>query len=166
MPVVTDNMPELAESETTVVSTRIFAAPRKMVYEAWADPKQVVEWWGPAGFSTTVLEMDLRAGGKWSIVMHGPDGTRYPNEMTFTLVAPMERIELDLVGGKEGAEPVHIHKTITWTDEDGGTRLTLRNEFASRELRDENVRTYKSVEGGRQLFVRLEEFLTTKGVQA
>lgn len=158
-----ETMPELAEDERTIVSTRVFAAPRKMVYEAWADPKQVVEWWGPSGFTTTVLEMDLRPGGKWRIVMHGPDGTNYPNEMTFTDVVPMERVELDLVGGKEGAEPVRIHKTITWTDEAGGTRLTLKNEFGSRELRDENVRIYKSVEGGQQLFVRLEEHLAKHG---
>jgi len=153
-----ETMPELAENERTIVSTRVFAAPRKMVYEAWADPKQVVQWWGPQGFSTTVLEMDVRPGGKWRIVMHGPDGTNYPNEMTFTAVVPMERI-----GGREGADPVRIRRTITWTDEDGGTRLTLKNEFGSRELRDENVRTYKSVEGGRQLFVRLEEHLAKYG---
>jgi len=158
-----ETMPELAENERTIVSTRVFAAPRKMVYEAWADPKQVVQWWGPQGFSTTVLEMDVRPGGKWRIVMHGPDGTNYPNEMTITEVAPMERIEIDLVGGKEGATLVQMHRTITWTDEDGGTRLTLKNVFESRELRDENVRTYKSVEGGRQLLVRLAKHLAQGG---
>ncbi len=156
-------MPELQEDERTVVISRVFQAPRKLVYEAFTDPKQVVEWWGPDGFTTTVLEMDLRPGGKWRLVMHGPDGTNYPNEMTFTDVVPMERIELDLVGGKQGATPVRLHKTITWTDEDGGTRLTLKNVFESRELRDENVRTYKSVEGGRQLLVRLAKHLARGG---
>jgi uncharacterized protein YndB with AHSA1/START domain len=159
-------LPELQEDERTIVSTRIFNAPRKMVYEAFADPRQVVEWWGPNGFSTTVLEMDLRAGGKWRIVMHGPDGTNYPNEMTFTAVVPQERIELDLVGGKEGAALVYMHKTITWEDEDGGTRLTLRNRFGSRELRDENVRTYGSVKGARELFERLNKVLAAKGATA
>ena len=161
-----DNIPELQEDERTIVSTRVFNAPRQMVYEAFADPRQVVEWWGPRGFNTTVLEMDLRPGGKWRIVMHGPDGTNYPNEMTFTAVVPNERIELDLVGGREGAEPVHMHKTITWEDEGNGTRLTLRNRFGSRELRDENVRTYGSVKGGRDLFERLTNFLAKKGVPA
>jgi len=75
----------------------------------------------------------------------------------------MERIELDLVGGKQGAALVRLHKTITWTEEDGGTRLTLKNVFESRELRDENVRTYKSVEGGRQLLVRLAKHLARGG---
>ena len=156
-------MPELAEDERTIVISRVFRAPRKLVWEAFADPKQVVEWWGPDGFTTTVLEMDLRPGGKWRIVMHGPDGTNYPNEMTITDVVPMERVEIDLVGGKEGATLVRMHKTITWTDEDGGTRLTLKNEFESRELRDENVRSYKSVEGGRQLLVRLAKHLADGG---
>ena len=156
-------MPELQEDERTVEISRVFQAPRKLVYEAFADPKQVVEWWGPDGFTTTVLEMDLRPGGKWRLVMHGPDGTNYPNEMTFTDVVPMERIELDLVGGKQGEALVRLHKTITWTDEDGGTRLTLKNVFESHELRDENVRTYKSVEGGRQLLVRLAKHLARGG---
>lgn len=161
-----EDIPELQEDERTIVSTRVFNAPRQMVYEAFADPRQVVEWWGPHGFNTTVLEMDLRPGGKWRIVMHGPDGTSYPNEMTFTAVVPNVRIELDLVGGREGAEPVHIYKTITWEDEGNGTRLTMRNQFGSRELRDENVRTYGSIKGGRDLFERLTNFLAKKGVPA
>jgi len=71
-------MPELREDERTVVISRVFQAPRDLVYEAFVDPKQVVEWWGPDGFSTTVLEMDLRPGEKWRLVMRGPDGTNYP----------------------------------------------------------------------------------------
>ena len=86
--------------------------------------------------------------------------------MTFTAVVPNVRIELDLVGGREGAEPVHLHKTITWEDEGNGTRLTMRNQFGSRELRDENVRTYGSIKGGRDLFERLTNFLAKKGVPA
>jgi len=163
---VDEAMPELAEDECGIVSSRLFQAPRKMVYEAFADPKQVVLWWGPSGFTTTIVEMDLRAGGKWRLVMHGPDGTNYPNDMTFTEVVPMERIGLELVGGKEGAAPVRLHKTISFADEDGGTRLTFRIQFASREARDENVRVYKSVEGGRQMFDRLAAFLANKEVTA
>ena len=48
-----------------IVITRVFAAPRSMVWGALADPWQVGQWWGPVGFTTTILEMDLRAGGKW-----------------------------------------------------------------------------------------------------
>src|SRR5271168_4970065 len=138
MPELLENLPELQEDACTIVSTRLFNAPRRMVYEAFADPKQVVAWWGPHGFTTTVLEMDLRPGGKWRIVMHGPDGANYPNEMIFTVVVPDERIEIDLASGREGSELVHMHKTVTWQYEGGRTRLTVRSQFASRALRDEN----------------------------
>jgi hypothetical protein len=60
-----------------------------------ADPWQVGQWWGPKGFTTTILEMDLRAGGKWRLILHGPDGTNYPNEMTFTEVVPWTESSLD-----------------------------------------------------------------------
>jgi uncharacterized protein YndB with AHSA1/START domain len=95
-----------------IVISRVFRAPRAMVWGAFADPWQVGQWWGPAGFTTTMLQMDLRAGGKWRLVMHGPDGTNYPNEMTFTEVVPFERIGLELTGCREGAERIHFHQTI------------------------------------------------------
>jgi uncharacterized protein YndB with AHSA1/START domain len=153
------NMPELAHDERAIVTSRVFWAPRAMVYQAFADPKQLVQWWGPHGFTTTIKQMDLRAGGQWMIVMHGPDGTNYPNEMTFTEVVPNERIRLDLVCKREGAATVRMKKTITWEDAPGGTRLTFRIEFASREERDTNVRQYGSVKGGRELFDRLAAVL-------
>ena len=162
MQAVLENMPELAQDEKAIISSRVFRAPRKLVYEAFADPKQVVQWWGPNGFTTTIQEMDLRAGGKWRLVMQGPDGTNYPNEMTFTEVVPMERIRLDLFGGREGAVPITLKKTITWTDEEGGTRLTFRIDFESREARDKNAREYGSVQGARQMYERLAEFLAAR----
>jgi len=142
-----------------IVISRVFAAPRAMVWGALADPWQVGQWWGPKGFTTTILEMDLRTGGKWSLIMHAPDGTKYPNEMTFTEVIPMERIGLQLTGGREGAEPLHFHKTMTFTDEDGGTRFTIRIAFATAEERDQNVRDYGSIEGGKQMMERLNAHL-------
>jgi uncharacterized protein YndB with AHSA1/START domain len=155
------SMPELAHEECAIVSSRVFAAPRAMVYAAFADPKQVVEWWGPHGFTTTVQRMDLRAGGKWVLTMHGPDGANYPNEMTFLSVRPEECVELELVGGRAGGEPVRLRKTITWEDAPGGTRLTLRSEFPSREARDTNVREYGAVQGSRDLFERLAAVLAS-----
>ncbi len=146
-------------AEREIVISRVFAAPRAMVWGALADPWQVGQWWGPKGFTTTMLEMDLRSGGKWRLVMHGPDGTEYPNEMVFTAVVPMERIELDLTGGREGAERLHFHKTLTFDEEEGGTRFTIRITFATAEERDRNVREYGSIEGGRQTMERLEAFL-------
>ena len=70
----------------SIVVSRVFKAPRAMVWAAVTDPWQVGQWWGPKGFTTTMSEMNVRPGGKWKLVMHGPDGPNYPNEMTFTEV--------------------------------------------------------------------------------
>jgi hypothetical protein len=63
-----------------ILIERIINAPRELVWEAWTDPKHLEKWWGPNGFTTTTKEFDFRVGGVWRHVMHGPDGTNYPNE--------------------------------------------------------------------------------------
>src|SRR4051794_34340238 len=62
-----------------IVATRIFEAPRELVFTMWTDREHVAKWWGPRGFTNTIHEMDVRPGGTWRFVMHGPDGTDYPN---------------------------------------------------------------------------------------
>lgn len=66
-----------------IVSSRIFNAPRALVYRAWAEPNHLKVWWGPAGFTNTFNEFDFRVGGKWSFIMHGPDKGNYANECEF-----------------------------------------------------------------------------------
>ena len=57
-----------------IVSIRVFDFPRELVFNAWTDPEHLVHWWGPKGFTNTFHEFDLRPGGIWRFVMHGPDG--------------------------------------------------------------------------------------------
>ena len=59
--------------------SRIYDAPVKAVWDAWADPAQAAKWWGPRGFTITTHGKDLRAGGFWKYTMHGPDGVNYEN---------------------------------------------------------------------------------------
>ena len=66
-----------------IVSSRTVNASREIVYTAWTDPKHLKNWWGPAGFTNTFNEFDLRPGGKWSFIMHGPEKGNYPNECEF-----------------------------------------------------------------------------------
>lgn len=66
-----------------IVSSRIVNASRDIVYSAWTDPNHLKNWWGPAGFTNTFNEFDLRPGGKWSFIMHGPDKGNYSNECEF-----------------------------------------------------------------------------------
>ncbi|MES2574871.1 MAG: SRPBCC family protein [Bacteroidota bacterium] len=69
-----------------IVSSRIFNASQKLVYTAWTDPNHLKIWWGPKGFTNTFNEFDLRPGGKWSYVMHGPDKGNYSNECEFITI--------------------------------------------------------------------------------
>ncbi|WP_216843047.1 SRPBCC family protein [Granulicella sp. S190] len=149
-------------AEREIVLTRVFDAPRAMVWEAWTDPKQVALWWGPKGFTTTIEVMDVRPGGVWKHVMHGPDGTDYPNESVFLEVVPRELLVYTLTGGRAGGPVVNIVKTATFEEVAGGTRVTMRHVFASAEARDENVRDYGSIEGGKQTLERLAGYLSER----
>ncbi len=66
-----------------IVSSRIVNTAREIVFTAWTDPNHLKNWWGPAGFTNTFNEFDLRPGGKWRFIMHGPDKGNYPNECEF-----------------------------------------------------------------------------------
>ena len=79
-------------SDREISATRIFDAPRDLVWRAWTDPQQIVQWWGPNGFTTTTYHMEVKPGGVWRLVMHGPDGRDYPNRITFLEVVEPERL--------------------------------------------------------------------------
>ncbi len=161
---MTEKLIEVNEStaDREIVFTRVFDAPRRMVWEAWTDPKQLVLWWGPKGFTTTIEQMDVRADGVWKQVMHGPDGTDYPNKSVFTEVVPLELLGYRLSGGKRGGPAVQFGMTATFEDDGDKTRITMRMVFASVEARDENVREYGSIEGGKQTLERLAEHLSAR----
>jgi uncharacterized protein YndB with AHSA1/START domain len=74
------------EQENVITSTRIFNVPQYALYHAWANPNQIINWWGPHGFTNTFHQHELKPGGKWSFIMHGPDGKDYPNECLFIKV--------------------------------------------------------------------------------
>lgn len=147
-------------ADREIVLTRVFEAPRRMVWEAWTNPDQIRLWWGPKGFTSTIEVMDVRVGGVWRLVMHGPDGTDYPNESIFTAVVPYELLAYTMTGGRKGEPAVQMEKIATFEEEAGGTRVTLRIMFASAEARDRNVREYGSIEGGKQTLERLAEHLS------
>ncbi len=115
-----------------IVATRVFDAPRELVVRAWTDPKALVKWWGPNGFTTTSLDFDLRPGGIWRLVMHGPDGTDYPGEFQFVEIAGPDRLVLDHVSLPK------FRLTICFEDLNGKTKITFRQLF-------DTPQTYRSV---------------------
>ncbi len=155
----TNNLSENTADREIVIS-RVFDAPRELVWDAWTDPKQVVQWWGPRGFTTTIEEMDVRPGGVWKHVMRGPDGTEFPNKSIFKEVTKPERIVYSLGGGKKGAPGVHFETTWTFEIVEGNkTRLTIHHVFPSAEDRETVVKVYGAIEGGKQCLARLGEQL-------
>ena len=72
-----------AAPDCIIACSRIINAPVDLVFKAWTDPDHHKNWWGPAGFTNTFNVYDLRPGGKWSFIMHGPDKKDYPNECVF-----------------------------------------------------------------------------------
>ncbi len=80
-----------------IVSTRIFPAERAMLYKAWTDPEHLKNWWGPNGFTNTIDQYDLQPGGRWSLVMHSPDGHDYLNESVFLQVEDQKMISWDRI---------------------------------------------------------------------
>ncbi|WP_163398405.1 SRPBCC family protein [Flavobacterium fluviatile] len=75
-----------AKPENEIVSNRIVNFAQELVYSAWTEPEHLKNWWGPKGFTNTFNEFDLRPGGKWSFIMHGPDKGNYANECEFLKV--------------------------------------------------------------------------------
>jgi uncharacterized protein YndB with AHSA1/START domain len=81
----------LNETERMVV-TRVFDAPRELVWEAWTDPKYVMQWWGPKGFTASVCKMDFRVGGKFLICTRTPDGQEFWHGGEYHEIVPHEKI--------------------------------------------------------------------------
>ena len=72
--------------DSEIVNSRIVNAPRELVFKAWTDPDHLKNWWGPAGFTNTFHEFDLRPGGRWIYTMHGPEKGNYQNDAEFLVI--------------------------------------------------------------------------------
>ena len=138
-----------------IVTMRLLDAPRELVFKVWTEPPH---WYGPNGFRTTIQEMDVRPGGVWRLVMHGPDGRDYRNHIVFDEVVPPERLVYRHVP-EPGAEPATHQTVVTFADRGGKTELTLRLIFQSNAVRDHLNKIYGAVEGGRQTVSRLANYL-------
>ena len=154
--------PTRTNADREIVISRLFDAPRELVWEAWTNPKHVAQWWGPNGFTTTIEAMDVRPGGEWKQIMRGPDGTEYPNLSVFQEVVKPERIVFSHGGGKKGGPGVH--KVMTWTFEAVGekTKLTIHQLYSSAADLERVVKEFGAIEGAKQTLGRLAEYLAQR----
>lgn len=152
--------------EETLEMSRLFDAPRDLVYRVWTDPRYVALWWGIEGATNPVCEMDLRPGGKWRITMRTSGGTEYPNGGRYLEVVEGEKLvytDEPTEMGERNASPARgaVH-TVTFADNGQGTRVTLLCRFESREQRDRVIASGFTA-GVNQGFDRLERLLSRFG---
>jgi uncharacterized protein YndB with AHSA1/START domain len=150
------NSLDLEADPRSIIAERVFDAPRELVFSVWTDPKHLAQWWGPNGFTTTTSSFDIRAGGLWRFVMHGPDGRDYQNRITYEEVVPPERI-VYRHGGGDDVEPVRLKTTVVFDDLGAKTRLTMRMDFPSADERERVIKEYGADKGLTQTLSRLAE---------
>jgi uncharacterized protein YndB with AHSA1/START domain len=149
---------DLDSDASAIIAVREFDAPRDLVFEAWTDPEHLAQWWGPHGFRTTTSSFDMRPGGVWRFVMHGPDGRDYQNRITYDEVVRPERIVYRHGGGAD-VEPVRFTTTVTFDDLGGKTRITMRMDFPSADERARVIREYGADKGLVETLARLSGYV-------
>jgi uncharacterized protein YndB with AHSA1/START domain len=114
-------------SEWDLVMSRVFDAPRDLVFKAWTETKHVAQWWGPKRFTNPVCEMDVRVGGAIRIHMRAPDGVVYPMTGVFQeIVAPERLVFVSSALDDKGNSMFDVQSTVTFADQRGKTALTLQ----------------------------------------
>jgi uncharacterized protein YndB with AHSA1/START domain len=133
-------MAEKRNNSEDLFITRIFDAPREVVWKAWTDPEHMKRWWGPKSFTAPFIKTDFRVGGKYLYCMRSPEGKDYWSTGVYREIDPLKRIVVtdsfaDKEGnivpaseyGMEGDWPLELLVTVTFEDHDGKTKFTLRH---------------------------------------
>jgi uncharacterized protein YndB with AHSA1/START domain len=139
-----------------IVMTRVFDAPRELVFKAHTDPKLIPQWWGPRRFTTTVERMDAKMGGIWRFVHQDANGNEYAFHGVYHEVASPERLVQTFEF--EGMPGHVLLETATFEEFEGKTKLTSRSVFQSVEDRDGMLQTDME-EGAAESWNRLAELL-------
>ena len=145
-------------SDHEVAMTRVFDAPRELVFEAWTSPEHVPQWLtGPEGWSMPVCEIDLRPGGTWHFVWRQSDGTDMEMSGEYREIVPPERVVSTERWGGDWPETVN---TIVFDEQGGKTTVTLTVSYPSQEARDAAMATGMK-DGADMSFDRLAQYLRT-----
>jgi uncharacterized protein YndB with AHSA1/START domain len=136
--------------------TRVFDAPRELVFRLWTAPEHLVRWWGPKDFTTPSCKMDVQPGGAYRTCIRSPEGKDHWMQGVYREVAPPERLVFTFAWDQEDGRPGHeTLVTITFAEQDGKTRLTFRQGiFETTADRDSHH------EGWSECLDRLATYLT------
>jgi uncharacterized protein YndB with AHSA1/START domain len=140
MATATLHKPMTKPLEQELVITRVFNAPRDLVWKAWTEPDLFKQWWGPKGFTAPVSTIDLRVGGRYLSCMRSPRGQEFWSTGLYSEIVPLERIVYtDSFSDEKGNVvpatyygmstefPFEMRVTITFEDQRGHTAMTLRH---------------------------------------
>jgi uncharacterized protein YndB with AHSA1/START domain len=136
----TGKSPATEPAGKDLIITRVFNAPRKLVWKAWTEPESMMRWWGPKGFTCPVCRIDLRVGGAYLNCMRSPEGQDYWSAGVYREIVPPERLVCtdsfaDEAGnvvpathyGMSADFPLEMLVTVTFEEQEGKTRLTLQH---------------------------------------
>jgi uncharacterized protein YndB with AHSA1/START domain len=142
------------EADISLTLTRIFDAPRSLVFKVWTTPEHLARWWGPKDFTVPSVKADFREGGAWRSCIRSPEGRDYWARGTYREIAPPSRIVLTFTWEEEDAMDTLI--TVTFEEVEAGTRLTFhQTPFTTIESRDGHM------EGWSECIDRLEAYVST-----
>ena len=147
--------------EREIVLSRVFVAPRDLVFRAWTEQEHFARWFGPRGFTTTIHAADMRVGGLLRFDMRAPDGKVYDNRIEFVEIRRPELIVYDH-GTDRDDDPERFRVTITLDEQsDKKTVMTMRTLLATKEQRAIKI-GFGAVELGYQTLDKLAEHLRTQ----
>jgi uncharacterized protein YndB with AHSA1/START domain len=142
-------------TEREIVMTRVFDAPRRLVFEAMTQPEHLVHWFGPHGWTLAVCQVDFRPGGAWRFVLRGPGGRDVGMRGVYQEITPFERF---ISTESFDDYPGESLNTLTFSEQDGKTTFGITVLYASSEVRDAVIRSGME-NGAGECYDRLAEHL-------
>jgi uncharacterized protein YndB with AHSA1/START domain len=143
--------------ERTLILTRVFDAPRALVYKVWTQPEHLARWWGPRGYSVISYTADVRTGGTYRVGTRSPENTEHWVRGTYREVTPPEKLAFTFAWEHPDGSPKHeTDVTITFAEQGEKTKITLKQtSFESVTARDLHRGGWSST------FDLLDEYLAT-----
>lgn len=149
--------PAMLKGDREIEITRVFDAPRELVFRAWTEQQHLAQWWGPHGFTITTKSFQFNEGGVWLFTMHGPDGRDYPNKIVFEKIERPGRL-VYLHPGDEG-EGVEFRSVAVFKEVGGKTQVSMNMTFPDAKAREHVIREYHADEGLGETITRLGEYV-------
>ena len=144
-------------TDREIVMTRVFDAPRNLVFDAFSKPELLKRWFGPRGWSLVVCEVDFKVGGKWRFVLRGPDGREMGMRGVYREIAPPERtVHIESFDDYPGESIV----TAVFAEQNGKTTLTATVLYESQQVRDAVIKSGME-HGAAECYDKLAEFLAS-----